>query len=70
MKSAQYYYDKSKFFDIMEVMSTHNEHKNLAKELLRDTKFNDFKHTITYYGSNYEAIKCYFLLNNLILAKR
>jgi len=70
MKSAQYYYDKSKFFDAMKIMSTHNEHKNLAKELLKDTKFNDFKHTITYLGTNYEAIKCYFLLNNLKLEKR
>jgi len=70
MKSTEYYHNKSRFLDAMKVLSAHSEHKELANELLRDVKFNDYKHIITYYGSNHEAIKCYFLLNNIKLEKR
>lgn len=70
MKSTEYYHDKLRFLNAMKTLSTHIEHKDLARELLRDTKFNDFKHTITYLGSNYEAIKCYFYLNKIKCCKR
>jgi len=67
MKSTEYDYYKAYFLDAMKILQTHQEHIELANDLLNQIKFNDLRHSITYYGTNYEAIKCYFPINKIIL---